>query len=204
MKQFDLIEFIEKLLIPDLVKMAEQQFHYYAFAIICQGIEILGASVDVEPLEKNGMSEQRFKNGLKHFFKDDRYRQNQTKFFTLLRGPLIHQLRPGDGFLLASVCKDNIRPESHLEKNKDGVTVLIIEPFLDDFIKAFESFKNQIAKKNVQAPVRFTDTFLVVSELSSDFGITKWDKNSNDYLTLTPYATGSAVAPKQFPDSSMD
>ena len=165
--------FIADLLIPDLKKMVDNQLHYYAFAIICQGVEIMGASLDNEPLEKSGLSETRFRNGITHFFRDDRYRANQTKFFSVLRGPLIHQLRPGEGFLLASVRKDNVKPEAHFTKQGAGVTLLLIEVFLEDFVQAYSTFRLKLEKKSLQEPARFTNPFLFVSELSTDIGKVK-------------------------------
>jgi hypothetical protein len=197
MEQFNLPDFIEKLVIPDLKKMLDQQLHYYAFSVICQAIEIMGAALDSEDLAENGMSEQRFGNSLTHYFKDDRYRQNQKKFFTVLRGPLIHQLRPGEGFFLASETKDKIKPDYHLEKHETGTTILIIEPFLKDFIGAFETFKMKIAKTIPSSPARFTNTFLVVSELSLEYGKTKWDADLKSLVTLTPSVTGSAFLPSK-------
>jgi hypothetical protein len=98
MQSYTLPEFIENLLLSDLQKMISEKLRYYAFSIICQGIEIMGAGLDGYDLTDYSLCEQRFTNALKTFFKDIRYRNNQAKFFTLLRGPLIHQLRPGDGF----------------------------------------------------------------------------------------------------------
>lgn len=196
--------FIADLLIPDLKKMVENQLHYYAFAIICQGVEVMGASLDNEPLGTDGLSKTRFGNGLTHFFRDDRYRANQAKFFSVLRGPLIHQLRPGEGFLLASTAKDNIKPEAHFTKQGAGVTLLLIEVFLDDFIDAFSTFRKKMEKKSLQSPARFTNDFIVVSELSPEIGKVKWDKDINNCVTLTPFGTGSAVPPKPFPESAVD
>lgn len=203
MKQYDIISFIGDLLIPDLQKMIDQQLHYYAFAIICQGIEIMGAAFDSHALEDHGQSEARFKNGLRHFFADH-YRQNQTRFFSVLRGPLIHQLRPGEGFLLASIKKDDIKAEAHLTKQGDGVTLLLIEVFLEHFIEAFESFKKQMGKNTLQTPERFKNVFLVVAELDAALGKTEWSKSKNELITMTPSATGSYVAFDKYRDSAAD
>ena len=100
MNVYDLHKFIEELLIPDLRKMIDNQLHYYAFSIICQAAEVMGSAFDQKELSDFGESKTRFKNGLKQFFKDPRYKNQQAKFFEGLRGPLIHQLRPGEAFLL--------------------------------------------------------------------------------------------------------
>lgn len=204
MNQLNLPDFIEKLVIPDLEKMVNQQLHYYAFAIICQAIEIMGASLDNESLDQNGMSETRFGNALTHYFRDPLYQQNQTKFFTVLRGPLVHQLRPGEGFFLASEAKDQIKPDFHLKKHETGTTILIIEPFLNDFKDAFRTFKMKTAKTTPPSPARFTNTFLVVSELDLEYGKSKWDVDLKSLITITPTVTGSAFLPTKCTDSSID
>ena len=204
MKAYTLPDFIDYLLIPDLEKMAQHQLHYYAFSAICQGIEIMGAAIDEKPLEEFSLSEQRFTNSLATFFKDTRYKNNQSKFFSVLRGPLIHQLRPGDGFYLASEVKDNIKPECHLTTQETGATLLIIEPFIRDFKQAFVRFKYHLQKNHPPSPERFTTTFIHVCPLPQDLGKTSWNKELSCSITLTPYATGSAILPKAFPESSID
>lgn len=204
MKAYTLPDFIEQLLIPDLEKMAQHQLHYYAFSAICQGIEIMGAAIDGNALEDFSLSEQRFTNSLATFFKDIRYKNNQGKFFSVLRGPLIHQLRPGDGFYLASEVKDNIKAECHLTTQKSGATLLIIEPFIRDFKQAFVRFKHYLLKSHPPSPERFTTTFIHVSPLPNDLGKTSWNNELSRSITLTPYATGAAVLPKEFPGSSLD
>jgi hypothetical protein len=198
-----MVSFIGDLVIPDLQKMVDQQLHYYAFAVICQGIEIMGAAFDSHALEDNGLSELRFKNGLKNFF-GDHYRQNQSKFFSVLRGPLIHQLRPGEGFLLASIKKDGVRADAHLTQQGDGVTLLLIEVFLEHFVRAFTAFRNRMAKNTLLTPERFNDVFLVVAPLDAALGKAEWSKSRNELITLTPYATGSYIAFDKFPDSAAD
>ncbi len=198
MIQYNLPEFIEQLVIPDLDKMAAQQLHYYAFSVICQAIEVMGASIDNSDLGDFALCEQRFTNALAEFFKDQRYRNNQKKFFQVLRGPLIHQLRPGDGFFLASEIKDNIDPARHLEHHESGATLLIIEPFLQDFKHAFARFKRHLAEKRAPAPERFKSTFLVVCPLALEYGKTTWDAELSKSVTLTPAATGSPPLMGQF------
>ena len=161
-RQFTLLQFIDDLLLPDLQEMIDHELHYYAFSIICQGIELLGAAKDQQPLEKFEESENRFTWALKELFSDVRYRNNQTKFFTYLRGPLIHQLRPGEGFFIASAKKDKVDPKTHLTRHETGALVLIVEPFLGDFRAAVEKFKKRVTAANAVAPERFTRNFITV------------------------------------------
>jgi hypothetical protein len=203
MKKYNMLDFFEQLLIPDLQKMVDQQLHYYAFAVICEGIELLGAGFDDDPLGENGKSEGRFTNGLANFFKA-RYRQEQALFFKVLRGPLIHQLRPGKEFVLASEAKDKIKRESHLTEQKDGSTILIVEVFLDDFIKAYKAFKNRLERDNLQSRQRFTEVFLVVADVDVSVGKQEWNPETKSLFTHTPTATGSFVPPSKFPESAAD
>jgi hypothetical protein len=189
---FNQIEFIEKLLLPDLEKMVKEQLHYYAFAIICQGIEVMGASADQYGLGDRGMSEARFRNGISTYFKDIRYRNNQTKLYEFLRGPLVHQLRPGETFWLACAAKDGIDPGRHLDVHATGATILIIEPFLTDFRGAFATFKKSVEANKVAAPERFTNPFITVASIAQSYGQTQWDPTISKMFTLTPSATGQA------------
>jgi hypothetical protein len=198
MKEYTLPEFIEQLLIPDLERMEAQQLHYYAFSIVCQAIEVMGAATDNSSLEDFSLSERRFTNALATFFKDRRYANNQSKFFKMLRGPLIHQLRPGDGFLLASEAKDNINPAKHLEGHESGATLLIFESFLEDFKQAFRRFKQYLTDKKASALERFQSTFLVVTPLAPAYGKTFWNRNLSGMVTLTASVTRSATFTSEF------
>jgi hypothetical protein len=202
MKQYNLPEFIEAILIPDLEKMVANHLHYYAFSLICQGVEVMGSVFDGRNLDDHELSCTRFKNGLSHFFKGPKYLNNQTKFFSYLRGPLVHQLRPGEGFVLASASKDNINPEQHLEDNGAGATVLIIEPFLADFKAAFARFKRHLSGTKPPLPERFTSIFINVCEQPKEFAKSLYLPDVAKTITLTPYATGGAVLPKQSPESN--
>lgn len=188
MTVYDLKKFIEELLIPDLKKMIENRLHYYAFSIICQATEVLGSVFDQKDIADFGESENRFTNGLAHFFKDSRYKNQQAKFFEVLRGPLIHQLRPGEGFLLASVEQDQINPENHLKQDETGKTYLIIEQFLTDFCDAFERFKKEIAKRKDLDAKKFAEPFISVCTTNPPVSYAR--KEKNELLTLYPSATG--------------
>jgi hypothetical protein len=197
-KKYTLPELIEQLVIPDLDKMVAQQLHYYAFSVICQAIEVMGAAIDQGNLDDFALSETRFTNALASFFRDIRYRNNQTKLFKYLRGPLIHQLRPGEDFFVASETRDHIDATNHLGRHESGATLMIIEPFLRDFKEAFGRFKRFIAENRVPGPERFTSTFLIVTELAPQYGQTKWDPAIGQTVTLTPAATGSALLINEF------
>ena len=81
MKTYNIAEFIENFLIPDLKTMADLHLHYYAFAVMCQATELLGSIFDSNALDENGLSEKRFQCALVNLYKDDRYRAWQSVFF---------------------------------------------------------------------------------------------------------------------------
>src|SRR5882724_11893958 len=107
-KTYTIKDFIEKFVLPDLRKMIDHELHYYAFGIICQAIEVLGSIFDQEALDEHGKSENRFDNAITKLFRNKTYREKQALFYSVLRGPLIHQLRPGPNLFLSSEKKDKV------------------------------------------------------------------------------------------------
>ncbi|PCJ27890.1 MAG: hypothetical protein COA97_02845 [Flavobacteriales bacterium] len=132
-KILDYKEFINKVLIDGVDKMIAQGFEYYAFVIICQGIEVLGSFYDSEEIDKYGESKTRFKAGLKNLFKNSFYKQNQDFLFKQLRGNMIHKLRPGKEIILTSHNISKTPLEYHLKKDEEGRRILVIEQFFEDF-----------------------------------------------------------------------
>ncbi|HEY5704786.1 MAG TPA: hypothetical protein VIS96_04350 [Terrimicrobiaceae bacterium] len=191
---YDLKRFIEDLVIPDLHKMIECQLHYYAFSVICQAIEVLGSIYDQKSLDDYGASETRFDNAITNLFRDKRYREKQELFYSFLRGPLIHQLRPGAGLFLASEQKDRIKQDNHLEKHVDsGSVILVIERFLADFIDAFEKFKRELNQRKDLDNKKVEQPFIYVSTLSPPYPTNWWDKDSQSLVTVTPSITGRSL-----------
>src|SRR5260370_26123150 len=139
-KTYTIKDFIEKFVLPDLQKMIDEELHYYAFGIICQAIEVMGSIFDNKDLDDYGASKTRFKNAITKLFRDKRYREKQKLFFSVLRGPLIHQLRPGPNLFLSSERKDKIQRKHHLKTDKVGRTMLVIEQFHQDLLDAFKTF----------------------------------------------------------------
>ena len=169
MDNYNLERFIDELLIPDLRKMVDHQLHYYAFAIICQAIEVLGSVFDQEDFEDFSVSKTRFRNGLRKFFKDQRYKNNQSLFYKAMRGPLIHQLRPGESILLSSEAKDKTPRNWHLKKEAEsGRVYMVIEQFLEDFEEAFARFKKEVDKHSYLDSAKISSTFISVFHSSDE------------------------------------
>lgn len=191
MEKHDLKDFIEKFVIPDMRKMIEHELHYYAFAIICQGIEVLGSVYDQKNLDEHGLSEARFDNAIKNLFRDKRYREKKALFYSVLRGPLIHQLRPGKGLFISSAKKDQIDPKNHLEKHAEsGNAILVIEQFLADFADAFEKFKKELVARKDLHRAKVDEPFVCVSTISPPYPTNWWDDPKQALMTITPSVTG--------------
>lgn len=140
------IQFIEGKFIPDMERAIDGKLQYYVFPLICQCIELMGAMYDANSFDAKKQSEGRFKRALKKLFKDERYKNNQTMFFEHLRGNMIHQLRPGSNFKLASIKHDNADPKLHLDSFDKDKRILLIEPFFEDFKKAFNTLKQDASR----------------------------------------------------------
>ena len=143
------IDFIDGQLVPALEKMVKCGLQYYAFSILCQGIELLGSFYDSHKLDTPGKTEERFKKAIRNLFKGkdkDKYRSNLANFYKL-RGNLIHQLRPEADFLLTSELHDGAKRAYHFEENESGKIFLVIKQFIDDFKAAVKTLKNNIKKK---------------------------------------------------------
>lgn len=194
MKTYDVTSFIQDLLIPDLQKMIDHELHYYAFSIICQGIEVLGSVFDQKSIDDFGASESRFDNAITKLFPKN-YREKQSLFYSVLRGPLVHQLRPGPGLWIASEKKDGIEKSNHLMKHSDsGSTILIIEQFYLDFVSAFEKFKREINKGGSTDKKKVEVPFIAVSTISPPFAKSTqwWPDTPQPALTITQSITGRA------------
>lgn len=111
---FDAEKFINIFLIEEIKRLIENRFYFFAFILICLGIEYLGSFYDNKELEKEGQSKKRFKNGLRKLFKDEFYKRNQKWLFKNLRGNLIHQIRPSKEILLTSNRGNDCPIENHL------------------------------------------------------------------------------------------
>jgi DNA-directed RNA polymerase subunit RPC12/RpoP len=191
-KTYDLRTFIEKFVLPDLQKMIELQLHYYAFGIMCQTIEVMGSIFDQKDLDDYGAAETRFDNAITKLFRDKSYREKQKLFYSVLRGPLIHQLRPGTNLFLSSEKKDKIERKHHLQVDSAGRTVLVVEQFYADLIDAFSTFCRHIEDRSNVHTEKLEAPFVCVTHTSPEMDTSWWSKDVDSLLTITPAITGRA------------
>ncbi len=191
-KTYTIKDFIEKFVLPDLQKMIDEELHYYAFGIICQAIEVMGSIFDNKDLDDYGASKTRFKNAITKLFRDKRYREKQKLFFSVLRGPLIHQLRPGPNLFLSSERKDKIQRKHHLKTDKVGRTMLVIEQFHQDLLDAFKTFCREAEDRSKVYIEKLEVPFVCVTHTSPEMDTSWWSKDRESLLTVTPAITGRA------------
>jgi hypothetical protein len=192
MKEYDLKQFIGEFVLPDLGKMIEQGLHYYAFALICQTIEVMGSIYDQKGIDDHGASETRFDNALTNLFRDKRYKEKQQLFYSYLRGPLIHQLRPGQNVYLSSQQKDGTNPKNHLLKQEAGCVILVIERFYEDLQDAYKTFCRELEKRRDLDHKKVDSPFIYVRHMSTAEPSTCWNETAQTNITVTPAITGRA------------
>lgn len=138
-------EFLDEILISGIQKLINDGHVYFAFNLICQGIEFIGAFFDDKEFDQKGMSEQRFKKGLK-LFKNNFYKQNHQFLYKNLRGSLVHQIRPGHQLLLSS--GENVNKAGlHLSVVNNN-RVFVVEGLFDDFKNAVNRLKKMMEKRS--------------------------------------------------------
>lgn len=155
-------DFIENRLLPGIKAMIDQGFDYLAFPLIAQTIELIGAFYDSTPFDED--EKNRFQNGIKHLFKNQVYKQNQTDLYENIRCFFAHQMRPGSGYLLTSL-RNGVPKELHLKKAATGDRLLIVECFYEDLKLAVTRLMNDIRKElDGIDKKKVTETFLVVKQ----------------------------------------
>src|SRR4051812_43564014 len=102
---FKLDNFIEKVLVGNIGKVVDDNNHYLSFALVGQGIELLGTIIEDDPnydFEADNRSRARFKLGLSLLGNPDYVthcadtKRDATEFdlYKHLRCGFAHQLRP--------------------------------------------------------------------------------------------------------------
>jgi len=133
------------IIIADLDSLISNKQDFIAFIIIALGIEFMGNFYDGKDFNDFGQSDTRFKNALSNLFKNKWYKNNSDWMFKNLRGPLIHQYRPGDTILLTSFCKNKAGLELHLTTVHEK-RVFVLEQLVIDFKLAVQMLKNEFKK----------------------------------------------------------
>lgn len=158
------------LLIGNVEELIDKKLDFQAFLVISIGIEFLGAFTDSFDFNEYGHSESRFTNAIDHWFSNKWYKENKSWIFKNLRGPIIHQYRPGKEILLTSFCKNQVDITHHLEIS-EGRTIFVLEQLFADFKKASSKLNLEFNKSN--NPYKKTKGY---EKYQSNFQIEKWDK----------------------------
>jgi hypothetical protein len=140
-----ILDFIQKVLIDEFKTIQQDEGHYYiSFSLICQGIEFLGACLDLEPFSAKGLSAPRFRKAIDDLFPTSYHQFNQgtgkpLDLYDIFRCSLVHVILPGSRLELirrAEKAKFNV---NHLEvKEIRGINkvVLVSEDLFEDYEKA--------------------------------------------------------------------
>lgn len=157
-----LIQFINDLLIGEIGRLVNDcKSHYFAFSLISQGIELLGACFDNHDFEAKRMSEKRFKKAINELFVPlnslyGTYNQDESAFclYKNLRCSLIHQVRPGKIGLTHR--KESVRETTkHLQISKiekQKYLIIVIEELYNDFKCACEEVIRRIRNGQLSSP----------------------------------------------------
>lgn len=113
---------------------------FIKFINLAVGIEYLGACMDSHKFTKEKESKERFNRALYKLF-PNKYRhlsKSSHKFYLYesFRCPFVHQLRPGKDVVVTHREEAKKEGTTHLETTENGLLVLVLEDFFDDFEKA--------------------------------------------------------------------
>jgi hypothetical protein len=122
-------EFIREYLIIRIGQL-RKHFPFFAFTLIAIGIETLGSFLDSHPLQADSQSRTRFRECIQRLFPAT-YATLWERLYKSLRCGLAHVTSPKADLYLVGEGK----PAHHLTEIQ-GVLVLVLEPFYEDFVKA--------------------------------------------------------------------
>lgn len=155
-QNFKLDKFIERVLIENIGKVVDDNNHYLSFALVAQGIELLGTIIEDDPnhdFEANGRSRTRFKLGLSllgnpeyvTYCSDTKRDATEFDLYKHLRCGFAHQLRPTGKLGLTHDEEMARELTEHLKVNADGQLVLNVDTLYRDFKAASEKVIKKIA-----------------------------------------------------------
>lgn len=166
-----IFDFLSGNFIKDLNKMIVNGMDYYAFNLLCSGLELLGSFFDQEDLSKSSASKKRIDNALDHLFPKE-YKANNIKsaITQQIRNGLLHQFRPTGKIALTSETSSNCPRKYHLQKSfdkSDKRTIFVIDQFIDDFQNAINKLKEEkeTKLKSTINSSRFLPDFLFIQTL---------------------------------------
>jgi hypothetical protein len=167
-----IIDFLRNNFLKDLRKMVEMGMDYYAFNLICSGLELLGSFFDQKQLSEGGMSKARIDNAIDNLFSKEYSATNIKHAITQqIRNSLLHQFKPTGNIALTSETNSHCPRKYHLKKPYDLIDnriIVVIETFIDDFENAIDKLineKNGKLKSSINAS-RFQYEFLCIDTVN--------------------------------------
>ena len=161
-------EYVEGTLIPGIRKMQSiQGLEFLSFGIIGISIEALGSFFDLKPLEQGGLSKPRFKKAVDELFKPLRkeYENEADCLFRGLRCGMAHIGRPQGKIAFTTRSEAQADGNKHLNKDHQGMLVLVAEDLANDFVAAWSALKTQCAEGKTKK--RVTDPWLTLYHYES-------------------------------------
>jgi hypothetical protein len=151
------------------LEISRNIFDFLPFEVRCSPFFFIASSKTCD-IQKNfndfGQSDTRFNNALSNLFRNQWYKNNSDWLFKNLRGPLIHQYRPGDPILLTSYCKNKVDLNLHLT-DVDGKKVFVLERLFSDFKLAAQKLKNEVKKpSNSLNKRKINNEFMAIVEIN--------------------------------------
>lgn len=163
-----ILDFLQYNLVPDLHKMAQNGMDYYAFNLLCSGLELLGSFFDQKELSEGHLSTLRIDNAIDKLFpKGYKVANIKSAIVSNIRHGLIHQFRPTGDIALTSESTSNCPRKYHLKKGlspDDKRIIFVIEQFIDDFKNAITKLINEkdVKLKPAINTARFEKEFIYV------------------------------------------
>ena len=139
----NILLFLRNTVAKDLLAFSTAGLEYYGFSILMQSVEVVGSIFDGKPQSDYGMCELRFQKGFECLFKNPPYKNCWNDFFADLRGPFVHQLRPGYKFTLGC-ARMGITQNSHFTKDRNSQTILVYESLVNDFKSGINQFAQDV------------------------------------------------------------
>lgn len=184
------VQFLQDTVLPELRKFTESDLEYYGFVIAMQVIEVVGSLFDTELLDEYGQAENRFQKGFEYLFPDPPYKGMWRDFFRDLRGPLVHQLRPGWTFTLSRESKN---PKTdHFARDAQRQIVLIYETLVCDLGCGLTRLSEEIASGQLTGRIdsaKLSGRYLVTYNLCGSGGRTDTNRGLSaqpNFEIITP------------------
>jgi hypothetical protein len=163
--------FIDTVILGDLKRMIyDSNLHYLAFGTVACSIEFLGACLDNNNFNQQGLSKRRFDNSIAELFVpiDSRYQpindeSSNYYLYKHLRCGMAHIMRPQGNVACTTRSESIVDGTSHLEiETSINKLILVSEDLYDHLAMACADLKNKMrlpgAHKNL------TDSYLPITD----------------------------------------